>query len=577
MNVNPVSEPSAGPNYYNFDPSVLYSIGIDNNQDGRADKQISFRFRNEITAVDALDLPLSYLGNVPPPERNAGTGSRRSRRSTAPARKASACASATASRSRTTPTRARSRRGRSRSATTDRRAVERRPEDDAGLRRRSPSRASTTSATGSASSPGQRNDPFYIDLGAVFDTLNLRRFPPLLSAAEDASDANTFGFNMLAGSSVSTIAIEVPASMLTADGKGAGADDHARRSAPTPGRPAPQLTVREPASAARRTTASSCQIQRLANPLVNELVIGTGDKDAWNTQIPDFEEQFLGYYLKPRASAALDLVFGFPTGCALPMPQCSPSPPATVTLPGLDNYNRTDLVTALLKYSPADTNLSELLRLDLSADPTPLASQNRLGAVLGGDPAGWPNGRRPKDDVTDIVVRVAGGPLYIQNRAGDGVNSDDAPLRRRSRSSRALGRPEPRPRPPRRPDAVGGEERRDDALASCRRWDGGGHRRRRPPLRRGRPPRARDRRGRRRCGGRPRRGTARTDGGDTAAVVERLQSQVKAKPAERRSARDARRRVRAARPRDGRSRVVPEGRGGAPARAAPRAPRPECR
>src|SRR5215210_4035205 len=74
MNVNPASEPSAGPNYYNFDPSVLYSFGVDNNRDGRADKQISFRFRNEVRgAVAALGLPLSYLGNVPPPERAAGT------------------------------------------------------------------------------------------------------------------------------------------------------------------------------------------------------------------------------------------------------------------------------------------------------------------------------------------------------------------------------------------------------------------------------------------------------------------------------------------------------------------------
>jgi hypothetical protein len=431
MNVNPGEEPSAGPNYYNFDPSVLYAFGIDNNQDGRADETISLRFRNEIRgAVDALDLPLSYLGNVPPPERGAGAGSI------------------------VPPITALDGPGSEGLGLRQRYSVtieQNNPGEGAFQPRGKPIRddlIAVPSNVGPRTMPnydalaqqgvydlgngirvfaGQRNDPFYIDLGAVFDTLNLRRFPPLLSAAEDVSDANTFGFNMLAGFSVNTIAIELPASMLTADGKGPG-----QTASPQLGAYAwtarPSLTVRGLGQDATKSQGRFVQIQRLANPLVNELIIGTGDKDAWNTQIPDFEEQFLPYYLKPRISAAMEAVFGFPTGCALPVPQCSPSPPASVMLPGLDNFNRTDLVTALLKYSPADTNLSELLRLDLTAAPTPLASQNRLGSVLGGDPAGWPNGRRPKDDVTDIVVRVAGGPNYITNRAGDGVNSDDAPL-----------------------------------------------------------------------------------------------------------------------------------------------------
>src|SRR3954447_25525865 len=222
MNVNPVSEPSAGPNYYNFDPSVLYSFGVDNNQDGQADKQISFRFRNEIRGVvDALDLPLSYLGNVPPPERNAGTA--------------------------IPPITALDGPGSEGLGLRQRYSVAIEDVNDRGVfvPRAKPIRddlIAVPSNVGPRTMPGyptlaqqgvydlgngmrafagQRNDPFYIDLGAVFDTLNLRRFPPLLSAAEDAGDANTFGFNMLAGSSVSTIAIEVPADMLTADGKGA--------------------------------------------------------------------------------------------------------------------------------------------------------------------------------------------------------------------------------------------------------------------------------------------------------------------------------------------------------------------
>ena len=81
----------------------------------------------------------------------------------------------------------------------------------------------------------------------------------------------------------------------------------------------------------------------------------------------------------------------------------------------------------LLRYKPSDKQLSELLRLDLNVPPKPLASQNRL-TILAGDKAGWPNGRRPIDDVVDIAVQVVGGPNYIAAGAGDAVNANDKPL-----------------------------------------------------------------------------------------------------------------------------------------------------
>ena len=85
------------------------------------------------------------------------------------------------------------------------------------------------------------------------------------------------------------------------------------------------------------------------------------------------------------------------------------------------------IVNVLLKYQPGDQRLSELLRLNLNVPPTPLASQQRL-TVLAGDNAGWPNGRRPNDDVTDVAVQVVGGPNYIAAGAGDSVNSNDKAL-----------------------------------------------------------------------------------------------------------------------------------------------------
>jgi hypothetical protein len=155
------------------------------------------------------------------------------------------------------------------------------------------------------------------------------------------------------------------------------------------------------------------QVQRLANPLVNEVIISTESKDFWNAVDPEDEARFLDFYLNPRFALALETVYGVPAATT----------------------NRTDLVDLLLKYTPTDSQLSELLRLDISVPPTPLADQQRLGPLAHDasgnptpDPAAWPNGRRPKDDVTDIAVRVVGGQNYIDALAGDGVNVDDAAL-----------------------------------------------------------------------------------------------------------------------------------------------------
>lgn len=415
MNVSPHQEPSAGPNYYTFDPNVRYSFEIDNNEDGKAnDVVVSFDFKSEIRGVvDALGLPVSYVA-LPPITALDGPGSEglglRQRYSV------------TVERSPTGPFRTTKPIREGLIAVPSNVGPRTMPDYDALA-----AQGIYDLGNGIRVFAGQRNDPFYIDLGATFDTLNFRRFPPLLSPVEDMSDnLNPFGFDMLSGFSVNTIALELPASMLTRDGKGAEAT-----SAPKLGLVATtkrqSLTVRSQLGGGGIGDLRGTQVQRLANPLVNELIIGTKDKDAWNAQDADNEEGFVGYYLKPRLALAFQLVFGFPTGCTpFGTPDCSPNPPAASDTT-LANFNRTDLVNILLKYAPSDTNLSELLRLNVSVPPVPLAGQKRL-AILAGDAAGWPNGRRPKDDVVDIAVRVVGGPLYIENRAGDGVNTDLSPL-----------------------------------------------------------------------------------------------------------------------------------------------------
>jgi hypothetical protein len=260
---------------------------------------------------------------------------------------------------------------------------------------------------------GQRAETFYIDLGAVFDTLNLRRYLPALTGpGEDGDNVNPFGVNRFSGANISTIAIEVPIRRVTSDGK-------------------PAATTKDPvigvyANTARRKVRELgehddsrfdpgpwVQVSRMANPLVNELIITTPFKDEWNASRPEDEANFQAFYQNPVVATELNLVFGVPI----------------VPIDGSPANARTDLIGLLLKYPGQALNgpncgqpCAELLRLDLSVPPTAPENQSRLGSALSTDKAGYPNGRRPNDDVTDITVRVVGGTNYIANHIGDGVN-----------------------------------------------------------------------------------------------------------------------------------------------------------
>ena len=292
----------------------------------------------------------------------------------------------------------------------------------------------TDAATGIRVFAGQRAETFAIDLGAVFDTLNLRvenaapipgfRPPlPVQTAAEDANDlVNPFGINAFSGFNVNTIAIEVPVRRLTRDRETPGTANgvigvfaSTSRRRITTRRGEPTLNQVRPPRELTTINGPWVQVSRMANPLVNELIIRIGRKDLWNATLPEDESLFLGAYRNLAVGDALELVSGVPV----------PDAP------------REDIVQALLKYpgqnpSPAVGPFSELLRLDLSVDPTPVALMSRL-AILAHDaagnatpdPAGFPNGRRPNDDVTDIVVRLAGGANFIANFVGDGVGLNE--------------------------------------------------------------------------------------------------------------------------------------------------------
>ena len=396
MDVNPGEESSSGPNYFNFDPNVVYSFHIDNDRDGVADDiRFDFRFDTEIRGlVKDLKLPLSYVGGLGPiPAITAldspGLGLRQTyslSMSTDGGKQGTTLADGLVA----VPSNVGPR-------TT--------PDYESNLGSKGVNSIAGNQVRVFA---GQRDDPFYIDLGAVFDSLNLRTL------------GSTGGVDLLSGFNVHTIALEVPMSWISGGSSVIGGYASTSR---------PQTTVR----GEEKSHGKFVQVQRLANPLVNEVIIGTVDKDRWNATEPEDEGQFLDYYLKPRVSLALQLASGVNTGCVLAVPGCSPAAPAAAADLALSNFNRTDLVAILTQYNSllygagSGGTTSDLLRLNLATAPKSLATQNRLG-IFGGDLAGWPNGRRPLDDVTDIAVQAAGGPTYVGVGVGDGVSANDDPL-----------------------------------------------------------------------------------------------------------------------------------------------------
>jgi hypothetical protein len=386
MDVIPAEEPSAGPNYYNFDPTVLYTFNIDNDTDGRADDlRFEFQFKTEIRGVvNQLDLFLSYVA-LPPITSLQGAGSE-----------------GLGLRQTYTVTMVRGNQrkvlGRNLIAVPSNVGPRTMPDYEALVQQ-----GIYELDEGARVFAGQRDDPFFIDLGAIFDTLNLRN--P--------------GVDMLSGFNVHSIALEVPASWLTEDEQGpdetespvlGGYASTYRRSTtvlreedPDDDKEVPDVTS-EQLEERRQGQGKWVQVQRLANPLVNEVIIATEHKDRWNATDPWRERRFVRYYDNPRLVTALETVFG------------------------VDAEPLLNLRDVFLTYTPGRySQLSELLRLDISVPPVPLAEQNPL-TVLGSpaDLAGWPNGRRPIDDVTDVAIRVVGGTNYLT--AGDNVNANDLPL-----------------------------------------------------------------------------------------------------------------------------------------------------
>ena len=235
----------------------------------------------------------------------------------------------------------------------------------------------------------------------------------VLSAAAMPTITSTPRSDYVSGYNVNTIAIEVPITHANQHGnRFAGHQPNATIGAwGTTSRPQRIRCAAPPLPAA--ASGSLSQIQRMGNPLINELIIGTGSKDFWSMSQPVNDSQFASFDLDPLLARVLNAIYGI----------AIPTPPRTdLSAPGhLRAAHRGARNTA----GP----IADMLRLNTGVPPTPKDSRKRLG-LLAGDAAGFPNGRRVSDDVTDIAMRaVAGilaGPQY-NYPIGDGVNTNDVP------------------------------------------------------------------------------------------------------------------------------------------------------
>jgi hypothetical protein len=227
---------------------------------------------------------------------------------------------------------------------------------------------------------GQRKEGFVINVGEIFDLVNTNPVGPRDAEPNDLSRKN-----------ITSLALELPVSCVTR-GKETVIGAWTTASIPE------TVTVkRVPSSSAPVASGSSSQIQvsRLANPLVNEVIIGLPDKDKFNGSRPIDDAQFLKYVTNPSLPVLLNVLYGD----AAKVPASPRNDLVAAFLTGVKGVNQ-----------PAKVTPAELMRLNTAVPPTPAASQNDLG-VLGGDNAGFPNGRRPVDDVADIELRAAEGAL----------------------------------------------------------------------------------------------------------------------------------------------------------------------
>ena len=396
-NYIPQQEPASGPTFYNFDPNALYSIYVDNTGDGEPDVTFDFQFKTTIANPNTF---LTHLGTAGPGGGDAVINSLDD-------------ADFNVKQTYT--------------VTMTRKHSEVLGSDlivppynigpGATPRYANLAGKAVYGLPGGVNVfAGPRDDPFFVDLGAVFDRLELR---PLGIFGDPR------GRDSLAGFSVHSICIQVPISMLTADGQ-RPVDPTATNAVvgiwAASSRPMVSILRTD---GTKDTNGKLVQVSRLGNPLVNELFSPLSKRDRWNATYPVDDIQYRqNQVVTPEVPALVDLLYGTNT----------PASGAVVrALKPFPTTNRTDLELILYRGIPVngitgpnfttviggDLNkaaYADELRLNLAIPPNVMGTLpdmnnpgNRRLGVLGGDAAGFPNGRRLFDDTVDIFLRAGAG------------------------------------------------------------------------------------------------------------------------------------------------------------------------
>lgn len=395
LNVDPLLEPSNGPNYFPFDPSVIYVMHVDNNQDGLDDVTFKIHFTTQIRQPDLFTGFAGGIAGIPPITSLSGSGSQglslRQGYTVTMVKNGVSTALNNGQVLYAVP-----------SNVGPRTMPNYQHLFDQGV---------YNLADGVRSWAGTADDPFFIDLGGALDSLKFRSgVGPVLSPAIDADDTHNYAPDAVSGYNVNSIVLEVPIQLLTVDGQIHPASDKRAVIGTYGSTERAHMTVRQSPQPATQSGHYQ-QINREGNPLINEVIIGTGSKDRFSMDDPTNDSQFANFVLDPVLAHVL-------ASAGVPVP---PAP-------------RNDLLLLVQYEAPicpgcGDNDhgpVADLLRLNTGIPPTPVAQQKRLG-FLAGDQAGFPNGRRPVDDVFDIAARAVAGilvdPVKYGTRLGDGVQT----------------------------------------------------------------------------------------------------------------------------------------------------------
>ena len=376
----PFEDPAGGPNFYKFDDRAHYYVNVDNTGDGAPDVRYRFAFKTKVGNPNSFLYALPGVSSINDPKLNVKQTYNVIRETY--------------------------RNGKERSERVIARGV---PVAPNNIGPRTIPNYDAVAAQAVRSLPGggkvfagQRDDPFFVDLGQTFDAINFR---PNVGTGNQGG-----GKDDLAGYNVHSIVLQVPESAVTRDGKAVSGPSAANAVVgvwASTERRALQVAGRE------RSRGRWVQVSRLGNPLVNEVVIPLGQKDKFNrTQPKDDAKNFGKYVLKPELAAVANQLYKV----------------------GAPESNRDDIVTALLTGVPGATQIdgsksaaADTLKINLGIPPT-TSNPNRFGFIAG-DNGGFPQGRRLADDVTDVELRVIAGFLKGNKvPLGDGVDQNDVPF-----------------------------------------------------------------------------------------------------------------------------------------------------